>query len=152
VLQDMKRLVDPSDARPMAQRLWEVLLIYHRHLHDQPGLRSMVRGEIVRGAEGITDIIETRIRPVQEAVFALVQQGMHRGELRGDLQPMLTTFFLVKMQLEILDVLPVLAPRLMKVTPEAAVKAGMRAWFDLYWRGVAADPMAPLPELPDPIN
>jgi hypothetical protein len=60
------------------------------------------------------------------------------------------TFFLVKMQLEILDVAPVLLPRFMDLPPEEAVLVGMRAWFDLFWRGVARDPAAPLPPLPDP--
>jgi hypothetical protein len=42
-------------------------------------------------------------------------------------------------------------PRFMDLPPEEAVVAGMRAWFDLFWRGVARDPSAPLPPLPDPI-
>jgi hypothetical protein len=63
---------------------------------------------------------------------------------------MLMAFFLVKMQLEILDVAPVLLPRFMALPPEEAVLVGMRAWFDLFWRGVARDPAAPLPPLPDP--
>jgi hypothetical protein len=109
-----------------------------------------VRGEIVKGAEGVTALIEAQMRPVVEAIRSVFEQGIERGELRPDLQPMLATFFLVKMQLEILDVLPILLPRFMPVPKEQAVLVGMRAWFELFWRGVAADPAAPLPPLPDP--
>ncbi len=77
---------------------------------------------------------------------------MARGELRADLSPLLVTFFLVKMQLEILDVLPVVLPRLMALPPDEAVRTGMKAWFDLFWRGIALDPSAPLPPLPDPVD
>jgi AcrR family transcriptional regulator len=150
VRREVEQLAAPGDRRPAALRLWEVLLIYHRQLGQDPGIRSMIRGEIVKGAEGVTALLEGHMRPVAEGVRRIVEQGIERGELRPDLQPMLATFFLVKMQLEILDVLPVLLPRFMDIRPEQAVAIGMRAWFDLFWRGVALDPSAPLPPLPNP--
>lgn len=151
VLREVELLADAADLRPTALRLWEVLLIYHRHLKDDPGTRSMIRGEIVRGAEGLTHLIEDRIRPITTCIRRVIDQGIARKELRPDLQPLLATFFLVKMQLEILDVLPVVLPRLMELPPQEAVLTGMRAWFDLFWRGVAFDPSVPLPPLPDPV-
>jgi AcrR family transcriptional regulator len=152
VLQEVERLADASDARPTALRLWDVLLIYKRHLGKDPGIRALVRGEIVKGAEGITHLLESQIRPVTVAVRQVFEQGIARGELRPDLHPMLATFFLVKMQLEILDVLPVVLPRLTDLPPDQAVLIGMRAWFDLFWRGVALNPAAPFPPLPDPVD
>lgn len=152
VLREVEELSDAGDLRPASERLWAVLLIYHRHLKDDPGLRSMIRGEIVRGAEGLTHLIEEQIRPITTCVRRIVEQGMARGELRADLSPLLVTFFLVKMQLEILDVLPVVLPRLMALPPDEAVRTGMKAWFDLFWRGIALDPSAPLPPLPDPVD
>lgn len=151
VLQDVERLAEARDLRPTARRLWEVLLIYHRHLGHDPGLRALVRGEIVKGAEGVTAQIEGHMRPVVTGIRRVFEQGIERGELRSDLQPILATFFLVKMQLEILDVLPILLPRFTSLPKEQAVLVGMRAWFELFWRGVAADPTAPMPPLPDPV-
>ncbi len=150
VLRDVEQLAQPSDRRPTAVRLWDVLLIYHRHLSQDPGIRSLIRGEIVRGAEGVTVLIEGHMRPVATAIRRIFEQGIERDELRPALHPMLATFFLVKMQLEILDVLPVLLPRFMDLPSEEAVAVGMRAWFDLFWRGVALDPTSPLLVLPDP--
>ncbi|GLH72482.1 hypothetical protein GETHLI_09840 [Geothrix limicola] len=150
VLHDVERLADPADVRPTALRLWEVLLIYHRHLKDDPGIRAMIRGEIVRGAEGLTHLIEKRVRPIVVHVSRIIEQGMARGDLRPDLPPLLTTFFLVKMQLEILDVLPAVLPHFTNLPPQEVLLTGMRSWFDLYWRGVALHPASPLPPLPDP--
>lgn len=150
VLQEVEALADAEDSRPASERLWAVLRVYHRHLKDDPGIRSLIRGELVRGAEGVASLIEARVRPVLACIRAIFEQGVARRELRPDLDPLLGTFFLVKMQLEILDVLPVVLPRFTPLSPEAAVRTGMRAWFELFWRGIALDPAAPLPPLPDP--
>ena len=152
VLADMHQLADPADARPTALRLWDVLLIYHRHLRDDPGIRALIRGEIVRGAEGLSPLLADQIRPLTASIGAVFTQGIARGEVRPEVQPMLATFFLAKMQLEILDVLPSVLPVLMDLPPEEAVLTGMRAWLDLFWRGVALDPGQPLPPLPAPID
>jgi AcrR family transcriptional regulator len=150
VLRDVERLADAADPRPTVLRLWEVLLVYHRHLSQDPGIRSLVRGELVRGAEGVTALIEGQMAPVVAAIRRIFEQGAGRGEVRTGLHPMLATFFLLKMQLEILDVAPVILPRFMDLSPSEAVLTGMRAWLELFWRGIAQDPGTPLPPLPDP--
>ena len=152
VLADMERLADPADGRPTALRLWDVLLIYRRHLKDDPGIRALIRGEIVRGAEGLSPLLADQIRPLTASIARVFAQGIERGEVRPEIQPMLATFFLAKMQLEILDVLPTVLPVLMDLPPEEAVLTGMCAWLDLFWRGVALDPGQPLPPLPAPID
>ena len=152
VLADMHLLADPADARPTALRLWDVLLIYHRHLKDDPGMRALIRGEIVRGAEGLSPLLADQIRPLTASISQVFAQGIARGEVRPEIQPMLATFFLAKMQLEILDVLPTVLPVLMDLPPEEAMLTGMRAWLDIFWRGVALDPSQPLPPLPSPCD
>jgi len=150
LLRDMERLADPTDLRPTALRLWDVLLIYHRHLRDDPGIRALIRGEIVRGAEGLGHLIEDQIRPMVGSIQRIFEQGIARGEVRPGVQPLMATFFLAKMQLEILDVLPAVLPLLTELPPEGAVLSGMRAWLEILWRGVALDASAPLPTLPSP--
>ena len=149
VVEALKRLAEPSDLRPTIFRLWDVLGIYHRNLGGDPGIRSLVRGEIVRGTEGIQELIQGRMAAAATQVRSLLEQGIARGEVRPDLHPLLTTFFFVKLHLEILDVLPMVAPRFLNITPEAAVREGERRWLELFWRGIAADPAAPVPSLPD---
>jgi AcrR family transcriptional regulator len=150
LLEEMKALAAPEDRRPTAERLWGVLLAFHRHLKDDPGIRSMIRGELVRGVEGLAELIEAQVRPIALAVRSIVEQGIQQGELRPDLQPMLVAFFLVRMEVEILDLIPAVLPRLMQLRPEPTIANSMRAWFDLFWRGVAVDPFLPLPALSDP--
>jgi len=150
VFLDISALAEPTDTRPTVQRLWDVLLVYHHHLRQEPGLRAMIRGEMVRGAGGLRDLIETRVRPILGCVAQIIEQGQARGELRPELNPLLSTFFLVKMQMEILDVLPAVLPLFLPQAPEDSLVMAMRGWLELYWRGVALDPAAPLPALPDP--
>ncbi len=149
VIRELTRLAEPSDTRPTVLRLWEVLGIYHRHLGGDPGIRSLVRGEIVRGTEGIQERIQERMVAAASQVRNLLEQGIARGEVRSDLHPLLTTFFFVKLHLEILDVLPMVAPRILAATPATAVLQAERGWLHLFWRGIATAPDAPLPPLPD---
>jgi TetR/AcrR family transcriptional regulator len=149
IQQDMEKVAASTDLRPSPVRIWAVLCIYHRHLQGDPGLRSMIRGEIVQGAEGVQDLIKTQIRPVLLAISHILEQGQARGEIRADLQALLATFFLVRMQLEILDLMPIVLRNLPEAPAGDPVATGMRAWFELYWRGIAQDPLAPLPLLPD---
>lgn len=148
IRQDLERLADEAGDRPTALRLWDVVRILRRHLKDDPGIRSLIRGEIVRGAEGLSDLIQNQIRPIALSVRHILAQGMERNELRADLQPTLATFFLVRMQLEILDLVPTVLPQVMGLPPGDAIPLALGAWFDLYWRGIARDPSAPLPLLP----
>ncbi len=149
LIEDLRRVSDPGDRRPTPLRLWDVMCIYHTRLSHNPGIRSLVRGEIVRGTEGIQELIQNQVGGAALQVKAILEQGIARGEVRQDLDPLLSTFFLVKLHLEILDVLPVVASRLLGVPPGAAVAEGERAWMQLFWRGIAADPTAPVPSLPD---
>lgn len=151
LLRDMARLAEPTDLRPTPLRLWDVLLIYHRYFKDDPGIRALIRGEIVRGAEGLGHLIEDQIRPMVGSIQRIFEQGIARGEVRPGVQPLMATFFLAKMQLEILDVLPAVLPLLTELPPEGAVLTGMRAWLEILWRGVALDASAPLPTLPSPL-
>ena len=150
VLAEVQQAARPEDGRPTVLRLWAVLLAYHRHLGQDPGLRALVRGEIVRGAEGLGHLVEDLVGPITAALGRILAQGEARGEVRPGLQPLVTAFFLLKMQLEILDVLPAVLGRLPGAPVGDPVLVGMRAWIDLYWRGIARDPAAPLPTLPDP--
>jgi AcrR family transcriptional regulator len=151
ILRDMEKAALPTDLRPSSVRIWEVLCIYRHHLQRDPGLRSMIRGEIVQGAEGVQGLIQTRIRPIFLAVTHILEQGIERGEIRADLQPLIATFFLVRMQVEILDLMPIVLRHLPKAPAGDAVAVGVHTWFDLYWRGIAQNPLAPLPVLPDPV-
>ncbi|HEX9082628.1 MAG TPA: TetR/AcrR family transcriptional regulator [Holophagaceae bacterium] len=145
----LQRIADPSDLRPTALRLWDVMGALHRSLSRDPGFRSLLRGEIVRGTEGIQERIQAYIGGVALQVRTLLEQGVARGEVRNDLPPYLATFFLVRMHLEMLDLLPVVVPRVMGLPERPSVSAAEKAWLLLYWRGIAVDPAAPLPLLPD---
>ncbi len=146
---DLARIADPGDARPTPLRLWEAVRAFHRHLGHDPGFRSLVRGEVVRGTEGIQAHIQDSMGTAALQVKLLLEQGIARGEVRPDLPAPLATFFLLRVHLEILDLLPTVGPRALELDQGTAVTTGERAWLQLYWRGIAAHPESPCPPLPD---
>ena len=145
---DLERLGLPSHDAPTSLRIWEVLQIYRRHLGQHVGLREVVRGQMIRGAEGLQEKLAERIRATSGKVWNILRQGIEKGELRSDLPVELVAFFLIKLYLEILDIIPTMAPRVAGIPVDQALSSAERAWFELYWRGIAADPLAPLPPLP----
>ena len=142
---ELEHIADPSDQRHTAQRLWDVLQTYHTYLVDDAGFRATVRGEIVQGAVGIKDLLAKRIVPVLQALSNLVEQGVQRGHIRPGLPPMLLVFFFVRLEFEILDLIPVMAPRLGGLDPHDALPMAERCWFEVFWRGIATHPEEPLP-------
>lgn len=145
----LKQIADPGDRRPTVLRLWEVMGAFHRILSRDAGFRSLIRGEIVRGTEGIQEQIQTFVGGAARQVQSLLEQGIARGEVRPDLPPFLGTFFLVRMHLEILDLMPVIGPQVHGSGQKPPIPSAERAWLQLYWRGIAADPTVPCPPLSD---
>jgi AcrR family transcriptional regulator len=144
---EIRRLANPRDPRGTAEKLWAVLRIFNGRAHDR-GFRSMIRGQIARGAEGVPEILERRLIPAQVALRAIFRRGMRRGELREGQNPFLLALFFLRMQAEILDIVPIFAPRITRMSPEEALGLAMRDWFTVFWRGIAANPDAPLPFVP----
>ncbi|HEX9010563.1 MAG TPA: TetR/AcrR family transcriptional regulator [Holophagaceae bacterium] len=149
LVEALRRIADPSDLRPTPLRLWDAMGAFHRNLSHDPGFRSLIRGEIVRGTEGIQTQIQAYVGGAALQVRSLLEQGAARGEVRPDLPPFLATFFLVRMHLEILDLFPVITPQVHRLPEKPSVPAAERAWLQVYWRGIATDPAAPFPPLPD---
>ncbi|HJV89438.1 MAG TPA: TetR/AcrR family transcriptional regulator [Holophagaceae bacterium] len=134
-------------ARPVSERLWETLRLYHHHMGRHAGLRAIIKGELVRGAEGLQRQIGARLVRNAEQVALILTQGIQAGIIRPEVEPRLAAFFLVKTFIETLD----LAPRLGSFLSEPArldLPRATETWFQIYWRGVAVDPLAPLPALP----
>jgi len=144
---DLRRLANPLDPRSTADKLWAALQCFHRHLSDNAGFRNMVRGQIVKGAEAIPALLAQKLLPAQVAMRSMVRRGLRRGELRPGLNPLLVTFIFFRMEAEILDLVPPYALRATGLAPEVALPLAERAWFELFWRGVAANPLEPLPFL-----
>lgn len=147
VVADLVALNTPKDPRSVVERLWQVLCIYHVHLGGSAGMRGLVRGEILLGAEGIQESIARRILPALQAIGDLIKLGIERGEIRPDTPPLFATFFLARLELEILDLMPVLGPRIAGIPAELALPRAELAWFRLFWRGIATMPDEVLPFL-----
>jgi AcrR family transcriptional regulator len=144
VVEDLRRVAAPDDLRSFPEKLWAVQGVFRARLQASAGFRSLVRGEMVRGAAGIQGILAERMGEAAQAIRAIFEAGARQGLLRPGLPPFLLAFYLVRMELEILDLVPALALPLGGLPPEQAVPLAERTWFELFWRGVAARPEEPL--------
>jgi AcrR family transcriptional regulator len=149
MVRTLRRLARPGDPRSTAEKLWAVIQAFHAHADDS-GFRSMVRNQIGRGADGISGLLTRKLIPAQLAMRVLIRRGQRRGELRPELNPMLVLLFLLRMEAELLDLVPVFAQAVGGLDPETALVEAERTWFQVFWRGVACDPLEPLPFLSVP--
>ena len=118
---DLRRLANPLEPRSTAEKLWAALACFRCHLHDSAGFRSMVRGQIVKGAETIPALLEKKLIPAHVALRAIIRRGLRRGELRPGLNPFLVGLFLLRMEAELLDLVPVFSMRTSGLPPETAL-------------------------------
>ena len=148
VVEALRRLAEPEDGRSCVEKCWAVQGVFHTHLRASAGFRSLVRGEMVRGAAGIKEILAGKMVVAAQSIRSIFEEGVRQGQVRPGLNSFLMAFFLVRMEFEILDLVPTVALPMGGLAPEDAVPMAERTWFEVFWRGVAADPEAPLPFLP----
>jgi AcrR family transcriptional regulator len=144
VARELEVLADPANDEPTSLRLWRATRVYCRHFGEDSGFRAVLRGQILNGTEGTKDAIARHIQRAAKCNWAIVEQGIERGHLRPDLHIRMTGFFLVRMFMEIFDLVPAISERIANVPADQALVLAERAWFELFWRGVAADPSKPL--------
>lgn len=137
ILADLGPLAGPGDTRPVAARLWAMLRTCHEHLHASPGLRSLARGEAVRGAPGLKGCLDGEDSTAARLIRSVFEAGIRQGAIRPGLDPSILAFALVAMELAILD----------RLDPDAVALAE-RTGFEVFWRGIATRPDEPLPFLP----
>lgn len=146
VAKELEHLAEPSNLEPTSLRLWRATRVYRRHFSNDSGFRAVLRGQLLNGTEGTKDVIARHIQRTARCNWAIIKQGIERGDLRADLHVRMTGFFLVRMFLEIFDLVPAISGRLVEVPAKEALAAAEQAWFELFWRGVAAHPAQPLPQ------
>ena len=105
---------------------------------------------MVLGADGISQLLARKLIPAQVAMRAMIRRGQRRGELRPELNPFLVLVFLIRMEAELLDLVPAFAKTFGGMDAESALALAERTWFDVFWRGIAAHPQLPLSFLPPP--
>lgn len=126
--------------QPTRDRLQAMMFLLVRLLQTQGRtLPGIIRGEVVRGAEGSRPAVARRLQPQIEAVRQLFAEGISRGELRPDLVLPLMPFFFMRPLVEIIELIPAMSIHLADYPPEDALELALSAWFNLFWRGIAAD-------------
>ncbi len=135
---------------PLRETLWAVLGVFGTHVKTDAGFRALVRGQVINGAEPIKDTLAPYLIRLQRLLGDLFRRGIESGELRGDLAVPVITFLFARTYMEIQDLVPTFATRVVKVSPAQALAMAELEWFNLFWRGIAADPLAPCSALAFP--
>lgn len=146
-IREFKAVLADGESHPYL-RLWALLQAFQRQVGSDAGWRDLIRGQVLHGAEPVRDLVAGYIREVQGLVWQVLQQGIASGHLRKDLKVPLAAFYLMRTYTEILDLIPVFAERIVQMPPEQALAIAQREWMAFFWRGAAADPLAPVPDLP----
>ena len=139
----LARIASSSDPRGTRDRIWAAMEAFHQHLGEDAGFRSVFRGQLIAGTDTIKDAVAARLRPIIGAMRSILQQGIQRGELRTDLDPTTSAFFIGRMHMEILDLVPAMGSRLAGLPPQGSLPAIRRAWLDFAWRAIAMNPTSP---------
>jgi len=140
----LEALADAADQRPLPQRLLDIMAAIREHLTDHMGLGRVIKGEMALGSEVVLNALAQHVNRNRIAVKQVLEQGVERGELRKDLDTVVATFAFMKLYVEILSVVPQMAPRLFQGDPVETVARFERQWFDIFWRGVSAHPERPI--------
>lgn len=136
----MGEIAAPADTRSARLRIWDALEAFHFHLGDDSGFRAVFRGQLIQGSEAIKDAVATHLQPIIGGMKAILQQGIERGELRPDLDLTTTAFFIGRMHMEILDLVPSMGQRLPGMPAQGSLPVMRRAWLDFLWRAISLNP------------
>jgi AcrR family transcriptional regulator len=141
IAEEMAALALPADPTPTRERLWKAFEIFHDHLGQDAGFRSLFRGQLIQGSDATKDALAALLRPITFQLVAILQQGQERGELRPDLDPRTAAFFIGRMHMEILDLVPTMGPRMKGLLDGQSLAAVRKAWLDFTWRAISATPV-----------
>lgn len=130
----------PQEPWNSHERIWAALEAFKLHLGDDAGFRSLFRGQFVQGSEAMKDAVAAHLRPIIGAMKAILQRGIDRGDLRPDLDPTTTAFFIGRMHMEILDLIPSLGSRLADLPVPETLERMRRSWLEFLWRAIALNP------------
>lgn len=134
---DLERLAADPGPGNLETRLWAVLETFRRHLGEDLGFRTLLRGQVAQGTDSVRNAVEHHLRRIATPVSQILCQGMASGEVRKDLDPLLTTFFILRMHLEILDLFPSLGGRLTGMRGPRALEQARRTWLEFVLRALA---------------
>jgi AcrR family transcriptional regulator len=143
--QDLLSLSESSAQEHCSVRLWKLTHLYADHMTQKgQGVRSLLRGEAICGADGIKASLAQRIRPMIGIVEQIFRDGIQRGELREGLNLPIVPFLFIRPLVDILDLVPAMSEHIVGTPSNIALPHVLRTWFEIFWRGVAMDPGKPV--------
>jgi len=126
-----------SGCTPLQEALWQTLKVIRKHVQNDASFRGMMRNIVAENQNFGQNKVMNYVLRVIQIVRKLLSCGVESGELRGDINLDVTTFFFIRTCIEILDFFPLLNAKLILMPLEEAIDLAEKQWFQLFWRGIA---------------
>ena len=122
---------------PLQKALWQTMMTFRRHLKNDVAFRTIIRENVSTAMNASSDSLQTHIFRVITTVSAFFEGGIQSGELRADLDSYITTFFFLRLCIELMDVFPVFHAVFFSIPQDEVSALADQQWFKLFWTGIA---------------
>ncbi|MDR2697521.1 MAG: TetR/AcrR family transcriptional regulator [Holophagales bacterium] len=133
------RPINEFGRTPLQEAFWQMIKTFRKNIQNDASFRGMMRNSVATNHSFAQNKVMNYVLRVIQIVQKLLSDGMESGELRGDINLYITTFFFLRTCVEILDFFPVLNATLISMPLEEAIDLAEKQWFRLFWRGIAND-------------
>jgi AcrR family transcriptional regulator len=124
---------------PLQEALWQTIKLYRKHLKDDAGFRTLIRGK-VQSSQGFAQAeLMSYLSRVLDIICAFLESGVKSGELRSDIDQKTAAFFFLRACIDLVDVFPIFSANFIESPPREAMALGEAQWFRLFWAGVSSN-------------
>jgi AcrR family transcriptional regulator len=121
---------------PLQEAIWQTMMTFRKHLKDDAGYRSIIRGRSETNQHFIEYELKKHLTRATQIFHNFLASGIERGELRRDINVTITTFFFIRVCVELMDTFPIFGPVFLSMPIEKALPLAELQWFNLFWAGI----------------
>jgi AcrR family transcriptional regulator len=122
---------------PLQEAIWQTMMVFRKHLKDDAGYRSIIRGRSETNQSFIEKELKKHLTRATQIFHGFIASGIETGELRRDINITITTFFFIRVCVELMDTFAIFGPIFLSMPIEEALPLAELQWFNLFWAGIA---------------
>jgi AcrR family transcriptional regulator len=121
----------------LQEAIWQTMMVFFFFLKDDDGYRSMICGRTAVNQGFIENELKRHLMRSTQIFHGFIKYGVVTGELRGDINVVITTFIFMRMCIELMDTFPIFGSAFLSMPIEEAIPLAELQWFNLFWAGIA---------------
>jgi AcrR family transcriptional regulator len=130
-------LTNKDGRTPLQEAIWQTMMVFHKHLKDDAGYRSIIRGRSETNQRFIENELKRHLTRATQIFHEFIVSGIETGELRKDINVIIATFFFIRVCVELMDTFPLFGPIFLSMPIEEALPLAELQWFNLFWAGIS---------------